>query len=73
MVKLPKIVLFFSKFMLTSTRNRNLLKGFYLYPIERPRHVLSLCFIVPLSNISRDIEEENTKKGMTQQKFNKIN
>ena len=56
------------------SKNLNLLNAIYLYPSERPRHTLSenSMFYRDLSNSSRDIEEKNIKKVLTQQKIYKI-
>ena len=50
------------------------IKAIYLYPSERPHHALSenYMFYRGLNNSSQDIEEQNIKKVLNQQKFNEI-
>ena len=50
------------------------IKAIHLNPSKRTHHALSenLMFNRSLSNSSRDTEQQNIKKGLTQQIFNKI-
>ena len=50
------------------------MKAIHLNPFKRTHRALSenLMFNRSLSNSSRDTEQQNIKKGLTQQIFNKI-
>ena len=63
-LKLPKIVHFLQICADLSKKSKSI-KAIYLYPCERPYNALSEngMFYMGLSNISRDIEEQNIKKS----------
>ena len=71
--KLPKIVHFLQNCADLSKKSK-FIKATYLYPCERHHHALSekSMYFRDLSNSSRDNEEWNIKKVLTQQKLNKI-
>ena len=72
-LKLSKIVPFLQICADLSKKSKSI-KTVYLYPSVRPHLALSenSMFYRGLSNSSRDIEDENIKKVLTQQKFNEI-
>ena len=72
-LKLPRVV-HFLKVCADLSKKANSVKAIYLYPSKRPLHTYSEnnMFYRGLRNSSQDIEEENIKKVLTQQNFNKI-
>ena len=72
-LKLLKIVHFLQICAELSKKSKSI-NAIYLYSSERPHHALSenSMFYRSLSNSSQDIEEQNFKKVLNQQEFNKI-